>query len=65
MRWGLVAGGIAADLVGSIWIAQGLNVLGGSPMTGDLFWAFAGVVLSIIGIGAIVVGLRPPVSTLM
>jgi hypothetical protein len=28
-------------------------------MTGELFWAFAGVVLSIIGIGAIVVGLRP------
>jgi hypothetical protein len=59
MRWGLVAAGVVADFIGSIWIAQGLNMLGGSPMTGQPFWAVAGVILCIVGICAIVVGVRP------
>jgi hypothetical protein len=64
MRWALVAGGVVLDFVGSVWIAQGLNLLGGSPMTGEPFWAVVGVVLSIVGICAIVLGVRPrPGST--
>ena len=37
------------DLVGLIWLLQGLNVLGGSVITGDPFWARAGLVLIVIG----------------
>ena len=39
------------SLMGSIWILQGLNFLAGSPMTGDPFWARAGAVLLVVGLG--------------
>jgi hypothetical protein len=45
MRWFAVAG-VAMDLVGLIWLLQGLNVLGGSVMTGDPFWARIGLALT-------------------
>ena len=45
------------DLVGLIWLLQGLNVLGGSVMTGDPFWARTGLVLIVIGTIIVVLGL--------
>lgn len=51
----MVAGGVLADLLGTIWLLQGLNILGGSRMTGDPFWAVAG--LAVIVIGTLVVAL--------
>ncbi len=36
-------------LIGIIWVLQGINVLPGSFMTGQLFWAFAGAVCIIAG----------------
>jgi hypothetical protein len=48
MRWFAVVG-VVMDLVGLIWLLQGLNVLGGSVMTGDPFWARTGLVLIVIG----------------
>ncbi len=35
--------------VGIIWILQGINILPGSFMTGQLFWAFAGLVSAAAG----------------
>ncbi len=32
-------------LVGSVWVAQGIGVLGGSAMTGQSIWAVIGVLL--------------------
>lgn len=32
-------------LVGLIWIFQGLNVIKGSFMTGQIFWTFVGIVV--------------------
>jgi hypothetical protein len=32
-------------LVGIIWLGQGLGFIGGSFMTGSLFWAVVGAVL--------------------
>ncbi len=49
MRWTIVVGGVLLDLLGTIWLLQGLNILAGSPMTGDPFWAVAGLVLIIGG----------------
>ena len=50
--------GVLMGLVGIVWILQGLNILPGSVMTGVLFWAFAGAVLLIAGIGLILYGVR-------
>lgn len=46
-------------LVGIAWIGQGLNVIKGSAMTGNNFWAVAGVALLIVA-GAIVLRERRP-----
>lgn len=50
---GRTPAGLAMLVLGGIWIAQGIDVLKGSPMTGVSFWAWAGVVLVIGGIGMI------------
>jgi len=48
-RWAILAGGVLADLVGTIWLLQGLNIVGGSRMTGDPLWAVLGSVLIVVG----------------
>jgi hypothetical protein len=58
MRWPLVIAGILLDLLGTIWMLQGLNVLLGSPMSGDPVWLVAGVIVSSVGILLIVLGAR-------
>jgi hypothetical protein len=35
-------------LVGVIWIGQGIGLIGGSAMTGSLFWAAAGLVFLVL-----------------
>ena len=47
-------------LLGAVWILQGLNVLPGSFMTGDIKWALYGGVLAIAGIVLIVMARRRP-----
>jgi hypothetical protein len=46
-------------LAGVVWLLQGLNVLPGSFMTGQAFWAFMGAVCLVVGSGLLYVGLRP------
>ena len=58
MPWALIGAGIVLDLVGTIWMLQGLNVLGGSPMSGQSFWAGAGLAVVIAGLGLVVIGVR-------
>jgi len=36
-------------LIGCIWILQGLNILPGSFMTGDIKWAVLGLILALLG----------------
>lgn len=36
-------------VVGTVWVGQGLGVIPGSFMTGDRFWAVAGVAAIAIG----------------
>lgn len=38
-------------LTGVVWFFQGINVLPGSFMTGQIEWAVAGVISAAIGIG--------------
>ncbi len=45
-------------LIGIIWVLQGINILPGSFMTGQLFWAFAGAVCIVAGGVLIFLGVR-------
>jgi hypothetical protein len=46
--------GALAILLGGVWIAQGLNVLPGSFMTGDVRWAIYGSLLALGGVALVV-----------
>ncbi|HEY0070379.1 MAG TPA: hypothetical protein VGE04_10460 [Chloroflexia bacterium] len=50
--------GIVLSLAGAVWVLQGINVLPGSFMTGQAFWAFTGVVCLVLGSGLLFLGLR-------
>ena len=46
--------GALAIILGGVWILQGLNVLPGSFMTGDIRWAIYGSLLALGGIALVV-----------
>ena len=50
MRIALNIVGVVLVLVGSIWFLQGVNVLPGSFMTGQIRWAFYGGIAVIAGL---------------
>ena len=45
-------------VVGVIWTLQGLDVLGGSAMSGVTFWAFVGPLVALGGLLLIVLSRR-------
>ena len=49
MRFVLLVMGGLMSLVGGVWLLQGLGVLPGSFMTGQVFWAVVGAVLLVVG----------------
>jgi hypothetical protein len=42
--------GVCLIALGIIWILQGVNILPGSFMTGQIQWAWRGGILAVIGI---------------
>jgi hypothetical protein len=46
--------GVVLVLLGSIWILQGMNVMLGSPMSGQSRWAVRGGILVFAGIAGLV-----------
>lgn len=40
-------------LIGLVWVLQGLNILPGSFMTGQIIWAVYGAPLAIIGVALV------------
>jgi uncharacterized membrane protein HdeD (DUF308 family) len=50
--------GVLLVLVGIVWILQGINVLPGSFMTGQIQWAIYGAIAVAIGIALFVVSGR-------
>ena len=40
--------GVLLLLIGLIWALQGLNLLGGSPMSGRIGWTYGGGVLAVL-----------------
>ena len=64
MRTIVLAGvGVLIALAGIIFTLQGVGVIGGSGMSGDSFWAVAGPVIALVGLGIAVVGLRRRVAS--
>lgn len=49
-------------LAGSVWFLQGINVLPGSLMSGQIQWAIYGGIAVIVGIGLVVFANRRKVS---
>jgi hypothetical protein len=43
--------GAALVLTGAVWIGQGLDLIQGSSMTGSTFWAVAGGICLVAGLG--------------
>lgn len=41
--------GVGLILIGLVWIFQGIGVLPGSFMTGQMFWAWVGTVCLVAG----------------
>ena len=56
----LTVAGVLMVLMGGVWILQGINILPGSFMTGQMQWAVYGCVLALAGIGVIVWARRRP-----
>jgi hypothetical protein len=50
--------GVVAIFIGGVWLAQGLDLLKGSPMTGVAFWAGAGAVLLVAGVALLLWDVR-------
>ena len=57
-HWILLGVGIALDFIGTIWALQGFNLLPGSFMTGQPFWAGAGIVSMVVGMVLVIVAIR-------
>jgi hypothetical protein len=45
--------GVVLVLLGGLWILQGMNVLLGSPMSGQMRWAVRGGILVFAGIAGL------------
>jgi hypothetical protein len=54
----LLVAGVLLIVVGIVWILQGLDVLKGSFMTGQGFWAWMGAVAVLVGMPLILRGMR-------
>ena len=53
-----VAVGAFLVLVGVVWFLQGIDVLGGSVMSGVTLWAVVGPIVAVVGLYLAVSGLR-------
>ena len=54
MKIALRVAGIVLIVFGCIWLLQGMNVLPGSFMTGQIRWAVYGGIAVVVGIGLLV-----------
>ena len=58
MRWILIIAGLLLALSGVVWTLQGLNLLGGSGMSGEPLWAVIGPITAVVGLGLLWYGAR-------
>jgi len=58
MRWVLIVVGAILDLLGTVWLLQGLTLLPGTFMRGNPTWIVIGAVVDVVGVALIVYGAR-------
>jgi len=58
MKISLNAVGVILVIFGFIWFLQGINVLPGSFMTGQIQWAIYGGIAMVVGIALLIVAKR-------
>ena len=46
--------GALLAVVGAVWFLQGIDVLGGSGMSGKTLWAVVGPIVALVGVGLVV-----------
>jgi hypothetical protein len=54
-----IAFGLVMIVAGTIWTLQGLDVMGGSAMSGNHTWAIVGPVVAGLGVALLIVMARP------
>ena len=50
MEWVKAIVGLVCVVLGGAWIGQGLGILPGSIMSGQIIWAIIGLVLVVVGL---------------
>lgn len=60
MRWVWLIVGILLVLMGAVWTLQGLDIMGGSAMSGVTLWAVVGPIVAVVGLVLVAIGLRKP-----
>ena len=56
--WTLMTLGVLAVVLGALWTLQGLDVVGGSVMSGVGMWAVIGPIVAVTGLVLIALGVR-------
>jgi hypothetical protein len=57
-RTTVLAVGVVLLVVGALWFLQGIDVVGGSGMSGKTLWAVVGPIVALVGVGLLVAGVR-------
>ena len=52
--WARGIGGVVLLLVGIVWVGQGLNLIGGSFMSGQVLWLGIGCLCLLAGLAVLV-----------
>ncbi len=58
MHWAFRILGVVLDLLGLVWVLQGIGVLQGSQTTGQGFWVDAVLVLFVVVVSPVYLGIR-------
>jgi hypothetical protein len=58
MRYVWMTVGVLAALAGVVWTLQGLNIMGGSAMSGNSTWAIVGPIVFVVGVLVLLFGVR-------
>jgi hypothetical protein len=58
MRYALLIAGGLMILMGGVWLLQGIGILPGSFMTGQMFWAVMGAAFLAVGGLVVLAGFR-------
>lgn len=54
----MIGAGAVVAVFGLLFLLQGSGVVGGSVMTNDHFWIYAGAVIAVVGLAVMALGFR-------